>query len=324
MSIELSLIIPAYNVAPYLESCIDSIAANTYQDYEILLIDDGSTDETGTIGDNLARKYEKIRVFHTENRGLCAARNLGLEHAKGKYIGFVDSDDLVAPNMLEALVSNMTDDVQMVACFFVRCGRTDRLADNPSSQSAHKADSRETARQVLYGGYGCNVWNKIFRKSVLDEHGIRFRTTVAVAEDLYFVTDYLPHCKQAVFIDGQLYYYIMNDGSIMNTFRENQSISAKYVGLPRAWSYTAEVVQPISNELVIYARSRAAMFYQTVLRKLENPSPEYIAEAVAYVKKHRSVLLRYRWGWKYYLSAMVLGLGYELWALVFRRNIDER
>lgn len=324
MSVVLSLIVPAYNVAPYLEECIDSIVANAYQNYEILLIDDGSTDETGAICDILAQKYKKIKVFHTENRGLCAARNLGLENANGKYIGFVDSDDLVAPDMLEALVSNMTDDIQMVACGFVRCKRTDTPIDDPSSQSICKTDIQETAHKVLLDGYGSNVWNKIYRKSVLDDHSIRFRTNIMVAEDQYFLMDFLPYCERAVFLDRPLYYYVMNDGSIMNTFRQNQSVPAKYVGLPYAWAYSAEVVRPLSKELTVYAQSRAAMFYQTVLRKLEKPSPEYIAEAVAYVRKYKAALLRYRWGWKYYLSAVILSINYKLWASIFRRNFDKR
>lgn len=105
----------------------------------------------------------------------------------------------------------------------------------------------------------------------------------------------------------------------MNTFRQNNIVDVKYEGLPRAWSYSAEVMMPLSKELAIYAQSRAAMFYQTVLRKLVNPDTAYIIEAKEYVKRHKSVLLHYRWGWKYYLSALVLCLGYPLWALIFRR-----
>lgn len=324
MSVELSLIIPAYNAAPYLDACISSVIANTYQNYEILLIDDGSTDHTGAICDRLAREYEKIRVFHTANRGLCEARNLGMKHAAGKYIGFVDADDIIAPNMLETLVSQMAEDVQMAVCRFVRCSRMICPTGNLSLHSPYKTDVREAAHKILCGGYGCYVWNKIFRKSILDEHRIEFRMNNVVAEDMFFTMDYLPYCKHVVFLEDQLYYYVMNSGSIMNTFRDNQSVSAKYVGLPRAWAYSAEIMQPISNDLVTYAQSRAVMFYQTVLRKLEEPSSDYIAEAINYAKNHRLVLLRYRWGWKYYLSAIILSMSYQLWTFIFRKNIDKR
>lgn len=324
MSIELSLIVPAYNVAPYLEDCINSIIANTYQNYEILLVDDGSTDNTGAICDRLAQKYEKITVFHTENRGLSEARNLGLNHANGKFIIFVDADDIIAPNMLEVLVSHMTDDVQMVVCRFIRCNRIDCPTDSISLQPSHQADLQEAANKILLDGYGCYVWNKIFRKSILDEHGIAFPNNELFMEDVFFMMDYLPYCKNVIFLEDQLYYYITNNGSIMNTFRSKKGFSKKYTGLPRSWVYIAEVMQPISNELVTCAQARAVMYYQTVLRKLEAPDSDYIIEAIDYVKKHKAALLHYHGGWKDYLSAVILSMNYKLWACIFRRRIGKQ
>ena len=118
MAVSLSIIIPAYNVVSYLEDCIESIMTGTYQDFEILLIDDGSVDGTGSLCDRFAEKYSVIQVFHTTNSGLSNARNLGIDHASGQYIGFVDADDVVAPNMFEALVHYMGPDVDMTACRF--------------------------------------------------------------------------------------------------------------------------------------------------------------------------------------------------------------
>lgn len=170
------------------------------------------------------------------------------------------------------------------------------------------------------GSFCGNSCNKLFCKSVLDENKIRFRTGRYAAEDQVFIMDYLPFCSQAAFFDAGLYYYIMNEGSIMNSFRSQDCVSGRYVGLPRAWAYSAEVVQPLSRELEIYAQSRAAMFYQTVLKKLAQPDRTFIEEATSYVRKNKGALLRYRWGIKYYLSALPLCISYSLWARFFRKE----
>lgn len=185
MSVAVSVIVPAYNVAPYLEECISSILASTFQDYEILLIDDGSTDETGAICDTLAKRSERIRVFHTENGGLCAARNLGLDNAKGDYINFVDGDDLISPHMLERLAAAMQDDIQLVCCRFLRCKREDERFADSETHNTCKADQTVCARKIMMDGFGGNVCNKLWRKSVLDAHGIRFRTGRYAIEDQF-------------------------------------------------------------------------------------------------------------------------------------------
>lgn len=322
--VKLSLIVPAYNVAPYLQACISSIVANSFQNYELLLIDDGSTDETGLICDKLAQEYDKITVFHTDNRGVCSARNLGLEHAVGEYIGFVDADDLVAPRILEALVGamDMDVDVQLAACSFTRCTRDHAETHSDYRGAKTICTGRSIAEKILCGGYGVNVWNKLFRQEYLKKYNIRFRPDCACAEDQYFTMDYLRHCRKAVFLDSALYFYIMNPGSIMNSFRESSFVNSKYVDLPRSWRYTAEAFPP-SDELAVYSRSRAVMFYQTVLRKLEAPDPVYIEEAVSYVRKYKSVLRRYRWGWKYYLSAIILSIDYKFWASICRKRSNK-
>lgn len=322
MDVLLSVIIPAYNVAPYLEECVNSILASTFQDYEILLVNDGSMDETGALCDTLAERSERIRVFHTKNGGVCAARNLGIDSATGEYISFVDGDDVISPHMLELLAAEMKDDIQLVSCSFTRCQRTDKHLEHIERGSACKANQKDAAHKILTGGFGGYVWNKLYRKSILDKHSIRFRTEVKVAEDQFFTMDYLPYCEQSAFLNERLYYYTITNDSVMNSFRDRAIVSEKYIGLPRAWAYSAAVVQPLSRELETYAHSRAAMFYQTVLRKLAQPSDAFIAEAVTYVQQRKRALLHYRWGFKYYLSALLLCTNYPLWSNVFRQKSE--
>ena len=113
----ISIIVPVYKVEPYIHQCIRSILNQTYRDIEILLIDDGSTDKCGEICEEYARIDSRIQVFHTENKGLSAARNLGLMEAKGEYIGFVDSDDWIEPDMYESLLRQLGEsEADISAC----------------------------------------------------------------------------------------------------------------------------------------------------------------------------------------------------------------
>lgn len=323
MAVSLSIIIPAYNVVSYLEDCIESIMAGTYHDFEILLIDDGSVDGTGSLCDRLAEKYSVIQVFHTTNSGLANARNLGIDHASGQYVGFVDADDVIAPNMFEALVYCMGPDIDMTACRFRRCRREELDATEIPITHQTITNQTETAQKVLMDGYGPNVWNKLYKAEVIEKNEIRFRKDCRAMEDMYFIMDYLIHCRKAVFLDEQLYYYITTDGSITSTFRDNRTVGSVYLDLPRSWRFCTEVMESFSHELGNQARARTVMFYQTVLRKLEKPDTQFIDETIAYVKKNKSALLHYKWGYKYYLSGLVLSISYPLWSKIFRRGLPQ-
>lgn len=323
MAVSLSIIIPAYNVVSYLEDCIESIMAGTYHDFEILLIDDGSVDGTGSLCDRLAEKYSVIQVFHTTNSGLANARNLGIDHASGQYVGFVDADDVIAPNMFEALVYCMGPDIDMTACRFRRCRREELDATEIPITHQTITNQTETAQKVLMDGYGPNVWNKLYKAEVIEKNEIRFRKDCRAMEDMYFIMDYLIHCRKAVFLDEQLYYYITTDGSITSTFRDNRMVGSVYLDLPRSWRFCTEVMESFSHELGNQARARTVMFYQTVLRKLEKPDTQFIDETIAYVKKNKSALLHYKWGYKYYLSGLVLSISYPLWSKIFRRGLPQ-
>lgn len=117
----ISVIIPVYNVEPYLRKCLDSVVNQTYKELEIFIIDDGSTDGSGAICDEYVKADKRIRVFHTENRGLSCARNLGLDEVKGEWIGFVDSDDWIEPDMYEVLLTRAKETgADVVECSFIR------------------------------------------------------------------------------------------------------------------------------------------------------------------------------------------------------------
>ena len=128
--IMLSIIVPVYNVEKYLEDCIESLLNQTYKNYEIILVDDGSTDSSGKICDIVAESSSKIKVIHKENGGLSSARNTGLRVARGRYIGFVDSDDYILPTMYEKLIYSMSRyKAQIASCQYFTFDTNDILKE---------------------------------------------------------------------------------------------------------------------------------------------------------------------------------------------------
>lgn len=162
----ISVIVPVYNVELYLRKCIDSILAQTYRDLEILVVDDGSTDGSGKICDEY-KKDERVRVFHTENRGLSATRNLGLDKATGEWIGFVDSDDWIEPDMYEVLFRKAEETEADV----VECGCH---ADYTTTSYEHRAIQRtvsgiDAVKALIRSEIRTQVWNKIWRRHLFTD-----------------------------------------------------------------------------------------------------------------------------------------------------------
>ena len=185
----ISVIVPVYNVEPYLKKCLDSVIDQTYRDIEILVIDDGSTDGCGRICDEYAERDERVKVFHTENRGLSCARNLGLDEAQGEWIGFVDSDDWIEPDMYECLLSRALETgADVVECGVFQDFKKKTIVWNRQDLVM---SSEEAIRLLLRFELTNAVWNKIWkRKSFVDirfpedrifeEHATTFRLFSAV------------------------------------------------------------------------------------------------------------------------------------------------
>jgi len=204
----ISVIVPVYNVEPYLRKCLNSILAQTYRDLEILVIDDGSTDGSGRICDEYGEKDNRIKVFHTENKGLSCARNLGLDNANGDWIGFVDSDDWIEPDMYELLLRKAEE----TGANIIACGC---YTEFKSSTICHQASQKivnntEAVEDLINGKIRTQVWNKIFHSTVFKN--IRFPNG-RVYEDI--ATTYkLIMNTTVVGIPSLSYHYIQRGGSI--------------------------------------------------------------------------------------------------------------
>lgn len=206
----ISLIVPIYNTEQYLRQCIDSILKQTYRDLEILLIDDGSSDESGKICDEYGRIDPRIRVFHTENNGLSSARNLGLREAKGDYIGFVDSDDWLDPDMYYDLLQNLGITSDISACGV----RREYLRSYYDYSTYNTVFSRQSAIQALTCGFSTAVWNKLYKKTCWE--GILFPEQCTY-EDVLVIYKVFLNSNSVSCTPKSLYHYRARIGSITNT-----------------------------------------------------------------------------------------------------------
>lgn len=209
----LSIIVPVYKVEAYLKACIDSILAQTFRDFELLLVDDGSPDGCPALCDQAAEKDPRVRVIHQKNGGLSAARNAGLDIARGQWIGFVDSDDYIAREMYEQLYRRVQQDHTKLALCEYRLV-TEAGAPMPS-RSAITEDTvlnREEAMARIDGGHFTVAWNRLYHRSLFDE--LRFPVG-KVHEDEYIVHQVYWQCERISVIAQPLYFYVQRTGSIM-------------------------------------------------------------------------------------------------------------
>ena len=205
---KISIIVPVYNVEKYLHRCVDSILSQTFTDFELLLIDDGSKDKSGAICDEYAGHDKRIRVFHKANGGASSARNVGLDNAKGEYICFCDADDWVDSSWLQLFVGKFPKDL-IVQGFYYKMD--DASNWNKCRMKSTSMDVVE-ALDYLYGisnmGY---LWCRCFKKTIITDNHIRFNNNFAVREDYDFILSYNTHISKMTLLDNYTYYYIMPD-----------------------------------------------------------------------------------------------------------------
>lgn len=191
----LSIIIPVFNTERYLSVCLDSILSQGFTGFEVLLVDDGSRDNSGSICDAYAAKDSRIRVFHKENGGVSSARNLGLEHAAGEWVYFVDSDDELLPDGLQTLVDCISNDVDIVMGGVIEVDEHGGVygVDERTVLSLTKKQSIVS----LYSGYGsyyfyCGyICMRLLRRSVIQKYNLIFDTSIAIKEDTLFLMQFI-------------------------------------------------------------------------------------------------------------------------------------
>ena len=252
----ISVIVPVYNVEPYVRKCLDSVINQTYRDLEILVIDDGSTDGSGKICDEYAGKDERIKVFHTENRGLSAARNLGLDNAEGGYIGFVDSDDWIEPDMYEVLLKRAEE----TEADIVECGV---FKEYPGKTVEHHRPDRvmqraEAVPALLNRELSNGVWNKLWDKDCYSS--IRFPEGM-IYEDVATTYRVFDSIETICSISECKYHYVQREKSITKKLSMKKMIDY-WLAQRKKFDYLSlQADEKVCNVLIRLCAEAAASFW---------------------------------------------------------------
>lgn len=249
-----SVIVPVYNAEKYLHRCVDSILVQSFTDFELLLINDGSKDNSGKICDEYAAKDSRIRVFHKENGGVSSARNLGLDNAKGDYIMFVDSDDYMFPQMCEHMVTT----IESKNADLVVCGTTESGGGywRPVADKDYTLiQLKDNFVELLHSELLSPPWNKIFKRAIIGEE--RFLEGVSFGEDLIFNLRYIEKCDKISFIrESPFFHEKDNVNSLVVKFNRNRLID-----IEKVWTIITQFVpckpslyNKYYRDIIVYVR----------------------------------------------------------------------
>lgn len=222
---KISVIIPVYNVESYVRKCIDSILNQTFSDFELLLVDDGSTDCSGVICDEYVQKDARIRVFHTPNQGVSAARNWGLDQALGEWITFVDADDWVEEGFLstffQAESSPKAIVYQNIIYDYTAYHKGNKIAFSYNDVSFYVPDIIHAISDYKILS-DCFIAAKMFNKEVIRQYGIRFCEDISLAEDMIFVRHYFYYVEEVHLHSLAAYHYMQRPSSLTNSYHSSE------------------------------------------------------------------------------------------------------
>lgn len=230
--ITISVTIPVHNTAEYLPKCLDSLLAQTYPHWEVVCVDDGSSDGSLDILQSYAAQDKRFKVYHQDAQGVSAARNTALMHSTGDFITSLDSDDYIHPELYEKAVSLITPEVDLV-CYGIQCVDVDgkNLPDHDGYYEMGYEGTHDFRAEMTERINVC-IWSKLWRKSIIDEQNIQFPVGLVHEDDALFYM-YAPFVRKAAFMQEVGYYYVQRNGSIMHSGRKTIADAEQYLGILR-------------------------------------------------------------------------------------------
>lgn len=314
---EITVIIPVYNNEKYIRRCIDSILAQSYNDYEIILIDDGSQDGSGKICDDFAEELENVSVIHQENKGLASSRKVGVEAAKGRYITFVDSDDYIAPDMLRTLHDNILDFDMISCCFIMVIGSTEKIQDTFEEEYVDFYDNKEMIHAYFekkyLNGSACAmlVKRELYGRIDMCEGAVP-------GEEICTTLQLYQIAKSIRALSAPMYYYWQNEEGISHggyTSRHRKGLM-NYISLCDSM---VERFPEIKDKIGAYF-CEFEMAVMTAMCRNDVYDIEVISMLQNHLKKHFSELMRNRNTALYYkVSAVLIIVNYKWFAFIFKR-----
>lgn len=302
----ISVILPIYNVEKYLKRCLLSVCNQTYKNLEIILVNDGSKDDSLSICKYFKEKDKRIYIIDKKNSGLASARNKGLEIAKGKYISFIDSDDWIEPDMIEHLYKLMVGfGADLSVCGFFIDKSLDVLPDNKKilkkeKYSIQEMDQEKAMKYAISPNYYYGfAWNKFYKRSVIGE--MRYDETIFKGEDSPFTCEYILKCKKVIYDPTPKYHYVQSDISITRSKFSNKKMTVldSYQGV-------IDYAKKVSDDAKRMAEEQYANHVLSLLVNIINTNEIEFSDEVKYLKKE---LKRYK---KEYMQSTEINIQHKI------------
>lgn len=268
----LSIIVPVYRVEKFLPKCIESILEQTYSDFELILVDDGSPDKCPEICDAYASQDERVIVIHQKNAGVSSARNAGLEKARGEYIGFIDPDDWVAPEMYE----DMLNEMKISQTDLVICGYDYYDVDYNLDEKRRyniRTTEKVSQKEIMYRfsdmppSIRHGVVNKLFITELL--HGQRFKEGLHSSEDVYFLNEYVQKIQNAVIIHQPYYKNLVRQGSATHGGLSIESLADSFEAHYQMYQDAVLKYPELKNHSQAFLLDVCTLKYNEAKKKLE-------------------------------------------------------
>lgn len=295
----ISIVIPVYKVEAYLRECLDSVLAQTYQNWEAICVNDGSPDGCGAILDEYAKKDKRFVVIHKENEGVSSTRNVGLRHVKGDYITFLDSDDIIYPQFLEYMLKTILDDNTDVVC----CDKLKGKKHISYISTMYKNKNTKIVRQPLIHLFkhknpkiSVSVWGKVYKRKVIEK--IYFNHDFKIsAEDYLFIIEVFNKVERVSVVKEKLIYYRLNENSLTHKINTFEYIKDHY-------NLIKKICEVIKSEKIFRIFKKDII--TNILKDEYNRCNHYddkvaFAEQFMYLKENKLISFSSLGGYRYFL-----------------------
>lgn len=292
---DVSVIIPVYNTERYLSACVDSVLMQTHVSFEIILVDDGSTDLSGTICDRYAEENKNIKVLHIQNSGPATAKNHGLDLAQGNYVAFTDSDDRMEPLMLHKMITaGYENDADIICCNYKQINEAGRVSHLNSSYKQYVLNHEEGlvhffSKNKIYS----QCWTKLYNRQMLTDNHIENDPGLRTDEDFIFNIRAFVHAKATIIVDEPLYIYTHRENSLARDYFKS-NISQYIDNRIQRVKVTQEAVKNESDAIKHWSIVHIIMYYNELLGKValfpEYYSDKRIKVILKFIKKNKAIL----------------------------------
>lgn len=290
---KITVVVPFYNEEKHLERCIDSILCQSYSDFSLILVDDGSSDGSAQICKKYEEKDSRIKYVYKDNGGISSARNAGLSYVNTEFVTFIDSDDWVENNHLEELMNGYTPDLQLSICAYCRDD-----GENVKKFHCDEFVSNDKTTIILNMmdalKYNSGPCNKVYRTKILKENDIKFDERYTVGEDLLFNMNYMKFCDRCKYSAKTFYHYMTNPNSMMNSMKHYKTFNVKWL---TEWDTIREceiilrdnnAVMPAVNE----RKFTTAIKIIEIMNRCKYENKDYSREMTRFISKNMKMFFK--------------------------------